>query len=372
MIFNPKTITIYSVGLLGGSIGLALKNSGFKGRIIGLSSPEKLQIALNLGCIDEGFPYEKLGEVVSRTDLLILCSPISVIMETIQKLAGMPLPKEIVITDVGSTKKNICEMAAGELPKQVQGVHFLGGHPMAGSEKSGPSAADPYLFQNAIHVLTPPNGTPADKDRDIARFFEHYLGSRTLFLDPDRHDRIVAAVSHLPHLLAVALVNAVQETETKMPGTLDLAAGGFRDMTRIAGARYDLWHDILLTNKNALSPLIDGMIERLSDMKQRLRNNTLREIFEQSQKTRSHIPINAKGFIRQLAEVLVVAKDQPGIIARIATSLAAEKVNINDIEVLKVREGEGGTIRLAFDSAAVAGRAVDILQKAGFQARERT
>jgi prephenate dehydrogenase len=259
-------------------------------------------------------------------------------------------------------------MAEEKLPKQV---HFLGGHPMTGSEKSGPSAADPYLFQNAIHVLTPPNGTPADNDRNIARFFERYLGSRTLFLDPDRHDRIVAAVSHLPHLLAVALVNAAQEAETKMPGTLDLAAGGFRDMTRIAGARYDLWHDILSTNKNALSPLIDGMIERLSDMKRRLRNDTLRDIFEQSQKTRSHIPINTKGFIRQLAEVLVVAKDQPGIIARIATSLAEGKINIKDIEVLKVREGEGGTIRLAFDSAIVAGRAVDILQKAGFQARER-
>jgi len=369
MTFNPKTIVLYSVGLLGGSIGLALRNSGFKGRIIGLSSPEKLQVALKLGCIDEGFPYEKLDETVSRTDLLILCSPISVIMETIQKLASMPLPKGLVITDVGSTKKNICEIAAEKLPKQV---HFIGGHPMAGSEKSGPSAADPYLFQNAIHVLTPPGGTPAEIDLEIARFFEHYLGSRALFLDHDRHDRIVAAVSHLPHLLAVSLVNAAQEAENSIPGTLDLAAGGFRDMTRIAGASYDLWHDILSTNKNALLPLIDGMIGRLNEVKQRLRNDSLRELFEGSQKTRSRIPINAKGFIRELSEVLVVVKDQPGIIARIATSLAAENININDIEVLKVREGEGGTIRLAFDSAAVAGKAVAILQKAGFQARERT
>jgi prephenate dehydrogenase len=293
-------------------------------------------------------------------------------METIRKLANMPLPKGLVITDVGSTKKRICEIAAEKLPKQVHHVHFLGGHPMAGSEKSGPSAADPYLFQNAIHVLTPPGGTPAEIDLEIARFFEHYLGSRALFLDPDRHDRIVAAVSHLPHLLAVSLVNAVQEAENSIPGTLDLAAGGFRDMTRIAGASYDLWHDILSTNKNALLPLIDGMIGRLNEVKQRLRNDSLSEIFEQSQKTRSRIPINAKGFIRELSEVLVVAKDQPGIIARIATSLAAENININDIEVLKVREGEGGTIRLAFDSAAVAEKAVAILQKAGFQARERT
>jgi prephenate dehydrogenase len=369
MTFNPKTITIYSVGLLGGSIGLALRNSGFTGRIIGLSSPEKVKCALKLGCIDEGFPYSKLSETVSRTDLLILCSPISVIIKTIEELAGMPLPKGLVITDVGSTKKNICGIAAGKLPKQV---HFIGGHPMAGSEKSGPAAADPYLFQNAIHVLTPANGAASGKDLEIARFFERYLGSRTLFLDPGRHDRMVAAVSHLPHLLAIALVNEAQDAESKMPGTLGLAAGGFRDMTRIAGSPYSLWHDILITNKNTIEPLIDRIIERLTDIKRRLSNDRLSELFEQSRKTRSHIPINSKGFIRQLSEVLVVAKDQPGVIARIATSLAAKKININDMEVLKVREGEGGTIRLAFDSAAAAGKAAAVLQKAGFQARERT
>jgi prephenate dehydrogenase len=368
MTFTPKTVTIYSVGLLGGSIGLALKNSGFPGRVIGLSSPAKLPLALKIGCIDEGHPYDKIGEIIQRTDLLILCSPISAIMKTIESLVNLPLPEGLVVTDVGSTKKTICEVASEKLPKQV---HFIGGHPMAGSEKSGPSAADPYLFQNAIHVLTPLNGTPSEKDRDIARFFEHYLGSRTLFLDPDRHDKIVAAVSHVPHLLAVALVNAAQRADQEIPGTLDLAAGGFRDMTRIASAPYDLWHDILSTNKNAIGPLIDDLTSRLTAIKQRLENDTLRDLFEQSQATRSRIPINAKGFIRQLAEVLVVAKDQPGVIAHIANALAKETINIKDIEVLKVREGEGGTIRLAFESSTIAQKAITILKNAGFQARER-
>jgi prephenate dehydrogenase len=369
MTFNPKTITIYSVGLLGGSIGLALKNSGFKGRIIGLSSPEKIAVALKLGCIDEGFTYDKLSETASRTDALVLCSPISVIIKTIQCLASMPLPKGLVITDVGSTKKNICAAAAEKLSGKA---HFVGGHPMAGSEKSGPSAADPYLFQNAIYVLTPPRGTPSEKDLSLARFLERFLGSRMLFLDPERHDRIVAAVSHLPHLLAVALVNSAREADKNNPGTLDLTAGGFRDMTRIASAPYDLWRDILSTNKSAIDPMIDDMIERLTDMKQRLKNDTLRDLFERSRRTRSRIPANAKGFIHALAEVLVVAKDQPGIIARITAALAGKNININDIEVLKVREGEGGTIRLAFGSASIAAKAAAVLQKAGFQARERT
>jgi prephenate dehydrogenase len=181
----------------------------------------------------------------------------------------------------------------------------------------------------------------------------------------------VAAVSHVPHLLAVALVNAAQEVENVIPGTLTLAAGGFRDMTRIASAPYGMWHDILSTNKEAIEPFLDRVIETLIDMKQRLREETLADCFESSRTTRSGIPINAKGFIRRLSEVLVVVKDQPGMIATIAAALAEKNININDIEVLKVREGEGGTIRLAFDGPAVATAAVEALHKAGFNARER-
>jgi prephenate dehydrogenase len=367
MPFSPRNITIYSVGLLGGSIGLALRNAGFDGRITGLSSPAKLPLAIKLGCIDEGYGYEALPDVIGSTDLLILCSPISAILKTIHALSGLHLPSGIVVTDVGSTKEEICSAAKHLLPD----VYFIGGHPMAGSEKSGPGAADPYLFQNAIHVLTPRSGEPSQRDREVGGFFEHFLGSRALFLDPVRHDRIVAAVSHLPHLLAVALVNSAQEVDSTIPGTLGLAAGGFRDMTRIAGAPYDLWHDILTTNRQSIDPLIDRLIARLSDMKLRLHSGSLRELFEGARTTRSRIPDNAKGFIRRLSEVLVIAKDQPGIIARIAAVLADKEININDIEVLKVREGEGGTIRLAFESPLLAQEAVALLQQAGFPARER-
>ncbi len=354
MPFSPKTVTIYSVGLLGGSIGLALRNSGFDGRIVGLSSPGKLLIAQKLGCIDEGYSYGALPDIIDKTDLLILCSPISVILKTIRELSGMRLPRNIVVTDVGSTKEEICSAARRLLPD----VYFIGGHPMAGSEKSGPAAADPYLFQNAIHVLAPLNGEPSEHDREIGAFFERWLGSRALFLDPALHDRIVAAVSHVPHLLAVALVNSAQEVESAVPGTLGLAAGGFRDMTRIAGASYDLWHDILTTNRQSIDPLLERLIARLGDMKQRLHNGSLREVFDSAQNTRSRIPDNAKGIMRRLSDVLVIAKDQPGIIAQIAAALAGQGINISDIEVLKVREGEGGTIRLAFDSPAVAREAI--------------
>ncbi|MBN1131240.1 MAG: prephenate dehydrogenase/arogenate dehydrogenase family protein [Chitinispirillaceae bacterium] len=371
MPFDPKTVLIYSIGLLGGSIGLGLKNSGYKGRIIGLSSANKLPLALNLGCIDEGYTYDRLADMVKEADLLILCSPVYAIIKTLRELQTLDLPHNLVIIDIGSTKQQIMECARG----LASHVCFIGGHPMAGSEKSGPQASDPYLFQNAVFVLTPQAQThaaPSEHDRDIALFFERYLGCRTLFLDAGTHDRIVAAVSHVPHLLSVALVNAAQEVEQAVPGTLALAAGGFRDMTRIAGSPYSLWHDILATNREAINDFLDLVIRHLDNIKHRLQNGSLAECFESSIKTRLAIPANAKGFIQQLSEVLVVVKDQPGMIARIATVLADRNINVKDIEVLKVREGEGGTIRLAFDGHDVAKNAAEMLCRAGFAARERT
>ena len=369
MSFNPKKTVLYSVGLLGASIGLALKASGYKGRVIGVSSPKGLAAALAINAIDEGHSYDELQTAVRGADLLILCSPISVIKAAFEKLAGLELPDGLVITDVGSTKQEIVAAAQKHLPPHI---YYIGGHPMAGSEKSGPGAADPYLFQNAIFAFTPPGGVPTDRDRDIAAFFEKNTGCRAIFLRPALHDRIVAAVSHVPHLLAVALVNVAQAIETEIPDTLKLAAGGFRDMTRIASAPYELWHDILLTNKAAIAPLIDAMVEELTLMKEQLKTDSLRDRFELSRATRMRIPVNAKGFLGSLSEVLVVAKDQPGIIAKIANALSAKKINIKDIEVMKVREGEGGTIRLAFESSDVAHAAISELQQAGFTARERT
>lgn len=369
MSFNPEKIVIYSVGLLGASIGLAFKASGYKGRITGVSSSKGITAALGINAIDEGHSYSEVQTALKGAGLLILCSPISAIKTTIEKLEQLELPEGLVITDVGSTKQEIVAAAQKHLPPNV---YFVGAHPMAGSEKSGPGAADPYLFQNAIFAFTPPGGVPTGRDREIAAFFEANTGCRTVFLTPAVHDRIVAAVSHVPHLLAVALVNVAQAVETEIPDTLKLAAGGFRDMTRIASAPYELWHDILLTNKTAINPLINAMIEELSLMREQLKTDSLRDRFEHSRMTRLRIPANTKGFLGSLSEVLVVAGDHPGIIAKIAGELALNRINIKDIEVMKVREGEGGTIRLGFESSDVASAAINLLHHAGFIARERT
>lgn len=367
---REKTITIYSVGLLGGSIGLALKKSGYQGTIIGLSSPKAIEQSLELGCIDEGYGYDQLEKIIKRTDIIILCSPIEIILKTIKKLSKMELPKGLIITDVGSTKANITFEAKELLPPHV---NFIAGHPMAGSEKSGPTAADPFLFQNAIYVLYPLENVPAEIFKEFSELLTKHLGCREIVIDPDTHDQIAATVSHVPHLLAVALVNTAELMEKKIAGTMELAAGGFRDMTRIASAPYKMWHDIFNTNKQKITTVLDICIEQLQDMKHRLKINALEEPFESAAETRSEISRGAgkKGFLSPLSEVLVITSDQPGMIAKISNLLANDNINIKDIEVLKVREGEGGTIRLAFENVEISQKAIYILNQNGFSARER-
>jgi prephenate dehydrogenase len=368
MPYNPKSVAIYSVGLLGGSIAAGLKESGYEGRIIGISSETSIRTALSLRCIDEGYTYPSLRDIVMRVECLFLCSPINVILQTLETLGTMPLPQGLLVTDVGSTKQQIASCARKALPETVD---FIGGHPMAGSEKSGVAALDPFLFQNATYILSPSPLCSPEKSNDFAGFLEHFLGCRCISMDPVDHDRAVAAMSHVPHILAVALVNLAHRIEGRHPGTLKLGAGGFRDMTRIASAPFSLWSDILSTNKEPIRSIMDDCIALLKEMQSTIGSESLRKDFEEAARTRSEMPVFNKGYARPQSNIVVLAKDHPGMIAELSSVLAAEKINIKDIEVLKVREGDAGSIRIAFESRPIAQRAVSILTDRGFMARER-
>jgi prephenate dehydrogenase len=368
MSYSPDTVAIYSVGLLGGSIGAGLKASGFRGRIIGLSSEASIRTALSLRCIDEGYGYSVLPDVIKRVNCLFLCPPINVIMQTLETLGSLSLPAGLVITDVGSTKCAISSCAQKTLPPHVD---FIGGHPMAGSEKSGVAALDPFLFQNAMYILTPSQRCSIERCKDFAGFLERFLGCRCIFKDPVDHDRAVAAMSHVPHILAVALVNLVHHIEVLHPGTLKLAAGGFRDLTRIASSPFSLWSDILATNKDAIQSIIGEYIALLKEMQSGIGRESLRDVFDTAARTRREMPESNKGYANPLSNIVVLAKDQPGVIAELSSILAGEKINIKDMEVFKVREGDAGSIRIAFESPEVARKAVSILARRGFTARER-
>ena len=352
--------------MIGGSLGLAIKRAGVDAEIVGISRSGTVAAAKRLSAIDEGYPYEAMDQGLCDADLVFLCTPILQILEFMDRVASCVGPGTIV-TDVGSTKGEIVGKAGDVFGEDAS---FVGGHPMAGAEKRGVANADPFLFQNAIYVLTPTEGA-SEEPTDRLREFLGQLGAKVVTMPPERHDLIAAAISHLPQMLAVSLVNMVGRLNADDPFFLRLAAGGFRDMTRIASSPYEVWLDICETNRDEIAGMIDRYIEALRGIRTQLTGEGLEAAFESANITRDTIPRDSKGFMHPHPEILVVAEDRPGIIAGISTILSSEEININDIEVLKVREGEGGTLRLAFESEMAAARAVTLLNENGYDARRR-
>jgi prephenate dehydrogenase len=236
----PRQLTILGVGLLGGSIGLALRSATPKCRIIGYGHRRQtLDKAMEIGAID-GVEMDAAA-AVAGSDLVILCTPVG-IFEGLLKQIGPSLSAGAMVTDVGSTKRSVVRMAEAILPK---GVEFVASHPIAGSEKRGVEFSRADLFSNQLCILTPTRGTKAQAIEKMEKFWQS-LGMRTARISAEDHDRVLADVSHLPHLLAAALVAMQDEA------SLDLCGKGFLDTTRIAGGDGGLWRDIFLDNADNL------------------------------------------------------------------------------------------------------------------------
>ncbi|MCR4400809.1 MAG: prephenate dehydrogenase/arogenate dehydrogenase family protein, partial [Syntrophomonadaceae bacterium] len=248
------------------------------------------------------------------------------------------------------------------LPPSVQGI---GGHPMAGAETTGIAGSDRYLFENAVYVLTPPPGVAAASMERLQSLVAA-TGARVLVMDADTHDVLVAAVSHLPHLVAAELVRVA----SRQPEALVLAAGGFRDATRIAASNPGMWEDIIFSNREAVLGQLEAMISSLEEVRDVVAAGdrpALRARLEQARAVRESIPRRQKGLLAQLHEVTAIVPDRPGVIGQVGVVLGRQGVNIVDIEILRVREGDGGTLRLAFATPAEAERAVELLRAEGIK-----
>lgn len=251
---------IAGVGLIGGSVGLAAKARGLAGRVIGIGrSVDHLETARRLGAIDE---YRlDLQEGAIACDLLYLATPVQTIIAQIAELSALTPDRELVVTDGGSAKVAIVR-AAEQLPS---GIRFVGGHPMAGSEQSGVEAASAGLYEGATYVVTPVNSTDA-KALEMVSELASGLGAHVVTMDPEEHDRSVAAISHLPHILAGALLKTA---DTRGDTARALAAGSFRDLTRVADSPAVLWRDICAANREPLLAVISevkGELDRVEQM----------------------------------------------------------------------------------------------------------
>lgn len=363
-------LAILGTGLIGGSLGLIWQERRPDLTIVGHDRPQVLERAAERGALDE-----KAADpitAVSGADLVVLATPLASILGLMETIAD-DLSDGCLVTDVGSVKQPVLEQAQDVLPDHVG---FLGGHPMAGAEHSGIDHADSLLFENAVYGLCP----PADADEDaleerLAPIVDlvEATGARPLILDAARHDRLVAAVSHVPQLLAVALVNLVATTEDEEGEelALQLAGGGFRDMTRIASSPFDMWRDVLVGNEGAIHDALSRLRRHLRAMRNRLIEedlDALEELFDDARAARESIPQDSKGFLRPLADIYVRAPDRPGVIHDISGHLLEAELNIKDMELQTIREGTGGTFRLAFEDGATAEEAVAILSDADYEA----
>jgi len=266
-----KTLAIVGTGLIGASFGLAVRKAGFRGPILGVSSPPALADALEAGAIDRG---AVLAEAAAQADLIFLAQPIGRILDTIRHLDPLVRP-DALVTDAGSTKCQISDLALQEITR----CQFLGGHPMAGKERRGAKAADANLFLGCTWVLTPeePRALETDQARDLVDWVRR-IGARPLVLDPEEHDRVVALTSHLAQLASTALASTVAEHLTP-PDRLAVAGPGLRDMTRLGLSSYDLWRDIVATNSDAIGQVLGRYIQKLEYLRDNLRTRQLEEEF---------------------------------------------------------------------------------------------
>jgi prephenate dehydrogenase len=279
-------ITIIGCGLIGSSFALALRQNGSAGTIAGWdSSVAVLDEALQRGIIDEIDHSFRNGER-SSSDLIYLAMPVTEIIRFIQE-SGDQIKAGAVLTDAGSTKKEICSAARTHITKNVC---FIGGHPIAGSQKSGPANARADMFSGAPYVLVRENGDSDCKHVSALHNTLETIGARVTIMTAAEHDRHVALLSHLPQLLSSALAATVKNTSTP----ITMAGSGYRDMTRLAASTWSMWHDILATNPLPIADALNQVIERLSSVRN--------ELLEQSERQSIALPISQGLFERNLRD----------------------------------------------------------------------
>ncbi len=343
---------VVGTGLIGGSVALALKRAGWK--IIGTDAdPDVEAEALRLGVLDA------IG-TDPDVDLTIIATTVGQIPEA----ATAALAKtEGPVTDVGSTKLDIC--------RAVDNSRFVGGHPMAGSELDGLVGAKAEMFDGAMWVLTPTTETDEGAFAAV-RSAVRAMGAETIALDPRTHDQLVAQVSHVPHLTAAALMTLADDTSVEHRALLRLAAGGFRDMTRISAGRPSIWPDICSANRTAIAAGLERLTEALSEMRTKVladdRDGIL-EVLERAREARLNLPTGF-GLSEALTEIKIPIPDEPGQIAAIATLAAELDVNIFDLELTHSGEGRRGVMIMVVDEA-LCERFVGGLMARGYRPRTR-
>lgn len=341
---------IIGLGLIGSSIGLRLRELGWHVSGSDLDH-HRSERAFELGVIDH------IGENTDASVVFIATPPAEVIAIA-SRLLEDPARRSAIVTDVAGVKARIVS--------ELSSPRFVGGHPMAGSEQEGPDGADRDLFRGATWVLTPNEHTDSDALQQVREIVTS-LGADPLLLAPERHDALVAVVSHLPHLTAANLMAVAADASTEHHSLLRLAAGGFRDMTRIAAGDPAIWPDIFRDNATAVLDALDALRIRLDEARRIVASGdreALVELLDYAKQARRNLPPRVPS-PEAITECRVPVPDRPGVLAEVTTVLGGIGINIWDLEIAHSAEGDRGVIVLVI-SVGDAERAREVLTGCGY------
>ena len=350
---KEQTIAFIGLGLIGGSIARRLKRFSPEIKIMAyMRTRAKLEQAKADGVVD--VILDGIDEKLRECDVIFLCTPVDYNAQYLALIKPF-LKEEAMITDVGSTKTSIHK----EVTRLGMDRFFVGGHPMAGSEKTGYEHSNDHLLENAYYIVTPSfmesdstkeaeeNRSRCDRLVGIAKA----IGAIPMVLDYHEHDKVVAAVSHLPHIVASSLVNLVKDSDNAQGTMKQVAAGGFKDITRIASASPEMWEQICVTNSGPIARMLEDYIASLTQILDQVKaasHPALHRLFEDSRAYRSSIAERERGVLASEYSFSVDIVDEPGSISTLSVILAAKGISIKNIGINHNRERGEGALRIIF------------------------
>ncbi len=347
---------------MGGSLAKAFRHEFTDLKIYAVDNcTQSLRLAESEGILNKGFT--NCCEEIWNSDIIFICTPVSKTIEYVNELSSK-IKKGSILTDVASTK--------GELFNYIDSLEnpplFVGGHPMAGTEKSGYANSLAHMFENAYYVLTPTKGSSEDAIKTLEELLKK-IGALPIVVSSIEHDTVTGCISHVPHIIASALVTLARNHENSQGLVKLLAAGGFKDITRIASSNPSMWEDVVISNGPVVVKLLEDyklIVDSMIDNIKSGENKEIYTFFDTAKTFRDGFSNTATGLLPKNFQLIVDVTDEPGIIGKIATLLGNSGINIKNINVSNSREYEQGCLKITLSDQANTDKAYEILEASSY------
>lgn len=355
-------IGIVGLGLIGGSLAKAFRNRTSVKTIVAYNRHEDVLIEAKKQCIIDEYATE-ITNIFSNCDIIFICTPVQNIIEYAVKLIPF-VSKNCIISDVGSTKWELYQ----KMKQYTDKFMYIGGHPMTGSERFRYNASKEHLFENAYYIITPDETIPKQTIHDFSELIRN-IGAIVVTLSPKEHDYVVASISHVPHIIASALVHNVKNLDTPNQYMHLLAAGGFKDITRIASSSPDMWKGICMENKEQILNVLCCFENVIQNIRQNISEEQYQSVYDYFDEARiyrdSFCSITPKSFVKRY-EITVDVIDRPGSIAIIAVLFSSHGINIKNMSIVNNRGQQQGALYFAFDTEEDRQKSIALLREMNY------